>query len=187
MKKYLLVSVLFLIALMQVAMAQEMTVSGTVTDAETGETLPGVTVIIKGTTKGTVTDFDGNYLLNVEPSDVLNISFIGYKDQDILVGGSTVIDVALTLDIEELEEVVVIGYGSQKKKVVTGSIESVSAEEITATPVTRIEQALQGRAAGVQVQSQSGQPGEQPSIKIRGIGTDYNSEPLFLVDGVAVN
>lgn len=188
MRKYLLVSVLFLTALTQVAMAQEMTVSGVITDQETGETLPGVTVVIKDQpSKGTVTDFDGNYKLSVSTEDVLSVSFIGYKTETIPVGGQTVIDVALRLDVEELQEVVVIGYGVQKKKVLTGSIESVSAEEISQTPVVSVDQALQGRAAGVQLLNQSGQPGEKPAIRIRGIGTDGNADPLILVDGVAVS
>ncbi|MFY0606661.1 MAG: TonB-dependent receptor [Cyclobacteriaceae bacterium] len=167
--------------------AQERTVSGVISDGETGETLPGVTVLLKGTTNGTITDFDGNYRLSVSEGDVLVISFIGYETQEIPVGAQSIIDVSLTTDIEQLEEVVVIGYGTQKKKVLTGSIASIGSDDITSLPVLSAEQALQGQAAGVQVQTQSGQPGERPSIKIRGIGTDYNSEPLYLVDGIAVN
>ncbi|MFT6868135.1 MAG: TonB-linked SusC/RagA family outer membrane protein [Cyclobacteriaceae bacterium] len=185
MKKYLIA--LFFIPIFWCAGAQEMTVSGVITDAETGETLPGVNVLIKGTYNGTITDFDGNYRIAVGASDVLIISFIGFETQEIAVGSSTTIDISLATDIEQLEEVVVIGYGTQKKKVLTGAISSIGSDQITSTPVLRVEQALQGQAAGVQVQSQSGQPGERPSIKIRGIGTDYNSEPLYLVDGIAVN
>lgn len=163
-------------------------VTGTVTDADTGETLPGVTVLVKGQgTNGTITDFDGNYSLQVFGEDVLIYSFVGFKSVEVPVGNQLVIDVALQLDISELEEVVVIGYGVQKKKVLTGAIESVSSEEITQTPVVSVDQALQGRAAGVQLLNQSGQPGEKPSIRIRGIGTDGNSDPLILVDGIAVN
>lgn len=188
MKKYLL-AITALICGLTAFSQSGFDVSGNVKDAENGETLPGVTLLVKGSgTKGTITDFDGNFqLTDLSESDVLIVSFVGFKSQEVLVGSNTVIDINLRLDIEQLEEVVVIGYGTQKKKVVTGAIESISAEEISSTAVTRVEQALQGRAAGVQVQSQSGQPGEQPSIKIRGIGTDYNSEPLYLVDGVAVN
>jgi TonB-linked SusC/RagA family outer membrane protein len=187
MNKNLLLLILLLTMVFPWVHAQEMTVSGTVTDGETGESIPGVNLIVKGTgSRGTVTDFDGNYRLSVSATDVLIVSFIGYKTQEIAVGANTIIDVALRLDIEQLDEVVVIGYGVQKKKVLTGAIESVSAEEINSTPVISVDQALQGRAAGVQLLNQSGQPGEKPSIRIRGIGTDGNADPLILVDGIAV-
>ncbi len=188
MKKNILLLILLLTVMVPWTFAQEMTVSGTVTDGETGESIPGVNVLIKGTgSRGTVTDFDGNYRISTASSDVLIISFIGYKSQEIAVGANTIIDVALQLDIEQLDEVVVIGYGVQKKKVLTGAIESVSSDEINATPVVSVDQALQGRAAGVQLLNQSGQPGDKPSIRIRGIGTDGNADPLILVDGVAVS
>ncbi len=163
-------------------------ITGTVTDADTDETLPGVTVIVKGQAgKGSITDIDGKYQLSgMQESDVLVFSFVGFKSVEVPVKGRTTINVSLALDVSELNEVVVIGYGVQKKKVVTGSIESVSSEEINATPVVRVDQALQGRAAGVQLLNQSGQPGERPSIRIRGIGTDGNADPLILVDGIAV-
>lgn len=168
------------------AVAQR-TVSGTVTDSETGETLPGVTILQKGTSNGTITDMDGGYTLAIpEEGATLTYSFVGYKTQEIVVSSQSEINVSMTLDISELNEVVVIGYGVQKKKVLTGSIESVSSEEITSTPVVTVDQALQGRAAGVQLLNQSGQPGERPSIRIRGIGTDGNADPLILVDGIAV-
>lgn len=163
------------------------TISGTVSDGETGETLPGVTILQKGTSNGTITSMDGEYTISIpEDGATLTYSFVGYKTREVQVGDKTIIDMALDLDISELNEVVVIGYGVQKKKVLTGSIESVSSEEINSTPVVRVDQALQGRAAGVQLLNQSGQPGERPSIRIRGIGTDGNADPLILVDGIAV-
>lgn len=162
-------------------------VTGVVTE-ENGGSLPGVTVQEKGTTNGAITDIEGKYNLTVTTANPVFIySFVGFESVEVTVGNRSIIDVTLLDAVSELDEVVVIGYGIQKKKVLTGAIESVSADEIARTPIVRIDQALQGRAAGVQVLSQSGQPGERPSIKIRGIGTDYNSEPLFLVDGVAVN
>ncbi len=174
----------------------QQTINGTVTDAETGETLPGVTVMVKGKGNvGTITNFDGYYELKdnnpeqkiLTPEDVLVFSFVGFAPQEVTIGAQSTIDVALELDISELEEVVVIGYGVQKKKVVTGAIESISTEEITQTPVVSATQALQGRAAGVQMTNQSGQPGDQPNIIIRGIGTNGDATPLYLVDGMAVN
>lgn len=162
-------------------------VSGVVKDAVTGETIPGATVIVKGTNAGTITNLDGKYTISVmEDTDVVVFSFIGYKSTEITVGGKSVIDMSLEADITELSEVVVIGYGTQKKKVVTGSIASVSAKDITSTPVLRVEQALQGRTAGVQVTSLSGQPGEGLSVTIRGAGTAENSDPLYVVDGMVV-
>ena len=189
MKKYIYQYIIVLIAcfLPGIASAQEITIKGVVTDEISEEGVPGATVVVKGTTKGTVTDFDGNYSIEVEEDAILSVSFIGYLSQDINVAGRSVIDIVLEEDTKQLDEVVVIGYGTQKKKVVTGAIESLSSKDISLTPIVSADQALQGRAAGVQVVNQSGQPGEKASIKIRGIGTDYNSEPLYLVDGIAVS
>lgn len=168
-------------------LAQSTEIAGKVVDATTGEGIPGATLVVKGTTNGTITNLDGEYKMEVTPDAVLNVSFLGYVTQEVAVGSRSTIDVSLQEDITELSEVVVIGYGTQKKKVVTGAIESISPAEITQTPIVRADQALQGRTPGVQVTNQSGQPGERPSVKIRGIGTDFNSEPLYLVDGIAVN
>lgn len=182
---------LLFIALFQVCsfalLAQGVTVTGTVTD-ESGETVPGATVLLKGTSTGTVTDIEGNYSLSVNDvnNDVLVISFIGYQTMEVPVAGQTALDVIMRTDVTELEEIVVVGYGVQKKKVVTGAIASVSAEEISSTPALRVEQALQGRTAGVQVTNLSGQPGEAPTVLIRGAGTTGNSEPLYVVDGLVV-
>lgn len=185
MKKFLLVSFLTYSVII-VSFAQEQTVSGKIIDGSTQETLPGTTVQIKGTTTGTITDVEGNYQLQVADGSVLVVSFVGYATQEIAVGNQSIINVSLELDFEQLSEVVVIGYGTQKKKVVTGAIASVSAEEISATPILRVEQALQGRTPGVQVTNLSGQPGEEPTIRIRGTGSTVNSKPLYIVDGLAV-
>jgi TonB-linked SusC/RagA family outer membrane protein len=167
--------------------AQEHTVSGVVTESGTDLTIPGATVLQKGTTNGTITDIDGNYSLTVtDDQDTLQFSFIGFKTQNIPINGRTTIDVIMASDFTELDEVVVIGYGTQPKKVVTGAIATVDSKEINSIPVLRAEQAMQGRTAGVQVTQQSGQPGETPTVRIRGAGTTGDANPLYIVDGMAV-
>lgn len=167
--------------------AQSQTVNGNVIDGASGLTVPGVSVLQKGTMNGTISDIDGNYSITLtEGGDTLLFSYVGYKVIEMPIKGRLVINVTMAEDLMELEELVVIGYGVQKKKVVTGAIATVSAKEITSTPVLRIEQAMQGRTAGVQVTNQSGQPGEAPTVRIRGIGTTMNSEPLYVVDGLPV-
>ncbi|RAV98892.1 SusC/RagA family TonB-linked outer membrane protein [Pseudochryseolinea flava] len=157
-------------------------VSGQVND-EAGKPMPGVNILVKGTTNGTTTDVNGGYALTVDNADaVLLFSFIGYQSQEIQVGAKTVIDVSLQPDLETLSEIVVVGYGTQKKASVTGAISSVSAKEINAQPVVNVGQALQGRVAGVTV-TNNGSPGEAPLVRIRGIGTINNANPLFVVDG----
>lgn len=166
---------------------QTHTVKGTITDSKTGLTIPGTTVVEPGTSNGTISNMDGIYTLSVSSPDAkLEFSFIGYKTKAVDVDGKSVVDVVLEEETSELEEIVVIGYGVQKKKVVTGSIASVDAEQISETPILRIEQAMQGRTAGVQVTNMSGQPGEAPTVRIRGAGTTGNAEPLYIVDGMAV-
>lgn len=160
----------------------EILVSGRVMD-EQANPIPGANILIKGTTLGTSTDSDGKFAINVpDPSSVLVISFIGYLSKEIQVGAQTEISVVLVSDIKQLSEVVVVGYGTQKKASVTGAISSVSAKEITAQPVVNVSQALQGRIAGVMVVN-NGSPGEAPVIRIRGVGTINNASPLFVVDG----
>jgi TonB-linked SusC/RagA family outer membrane protein len=183
--KYL--SIILTILLSGNLFAQDIEVSGIVRDAETGESLLGATVLEKGTGNGTVTDFEGFYTLMISgQSDTLVIAYTGYKNSEILINGRTVIDVDLNVSASELDEIVVIGYGRQKKKVVTGAIASVSSEEITSTPILRAEQAMQGRTPGVQVTNLSGQPGDPPTVRIRGAGTTGNASPLYIVDGLAV-
>lgn len=165
--------------------AQVQRVSGTVTDTETGEALPGVTIILKGTTNGTITDLDGNYTLSVDsPDPVLVFSFVGYETQEVPLEGRSVVNLGLTLDIQALDEVVVIGYGTQKKSVVTGAIAKVDANVLKRSRDLRIEQALQGKAAGVMIMNNSGQPGDNLTIRIRGTGTNGDPDPLFIIDGL---
>ncbi len=160
------------------------TLTGTVTDAA-NVPVPGVNVIIKNTTTGTSTDFDGNYSINVKKGDVLEFSSLGYSKNSVTITGQKTLDVSLAEDASLLEEVVVVGYGSQKKSDITGSVSSVKSEDLTAFPVLNAEQALQGRAAGVVVQSNNGgEPGAPISIKIRGnTSINASSSPLIVVDG----
>ena len=167
--------------------AQSISVSGIITDAETGETIPGAAILEKGTTHGTVSDFDGNYeFTTMGENDTIIFSFLGFDDFEGAINGRTNIDVALRMAANELTEIIVVGYGRQKKIVVTGAIANISAEEINSTPTLRVEQALQGRTPGVQVTNLSGQPGEEPTVRVRGTGTTGNSKPLYIVDGMAV-
>ncbi|MGB3776684.1 MAG: TonB-dependent receptor [Leeuwenhoekiella sp.] len=164
--------------------AQE-TVTGTVTD-NTGP-LPGANVIVKGTTNGTTTDFDGNFSLNNVPGDAtLVFSYVGFNPLEVGVDNRTSITVTLEENSTALEDVVVIGYGTQSRAAVTGAISSVSSEEISSLPVATADQALQGRAAGVSVIN-SGSPGVAPEVRIRGLGTPNNNSPLYVIDGVISN
>lgn len=165
----------------------EKTIRGKVTDAESGDELPGVNVLAKGTTTGTVTDIEGNYSLTVaDDINVLVFSSVGYVSQEVPINGQNTINVQLTSDIQSLSEVVVIGYGTQERSEVTGAVSSVSAEEISRQPVSGLDEALQGRAAGVQVTPSTGQPGAPININIRGIGSFGNTSPLYVIDGVPV-
>lgn len=166
---------------------QTLKVSGLVTDATTGEPLPGVNITVKGTTMGTISDVAGKYSLEVNNSNaVLEFSFVGYNVESVPVSGKSVVDVNLIPDIKALEEVVVIGYGTVKRTDLTGSVTSISSKDISETNVTNIDQALQGRMAGVQVSSKGGKPGANMSIRIRGLNSTRNNDPLYVIDGIAV-
>lgn len=164
---------------------QEKTVSGIVTSSADGGVLIGVSVVVKGTTNGTVTDFDGNYSLNARNGETLVFSYIGYQKQEIIVESQTVINIALAEDYEMLDEVVVVGYGVQKKKLVTGATVQVKGDNIAKLNTTNPLQALQGQTPGVSIASTSGQPGSDMKVSIRGLGTVGNANPLYLIDGVA--
>ena len=167
------------------AFSQGRSVTGVVTSADENSGIPGVTVVEKGTQNATFTDIDGRYTLSVASDNaVLTFSFIGYVNQDKVVGSEASIDVTLIPDIESLDEAIVMGYGNQKRSKISGAVGTISTKEITSLPVLRTEQALQGRAAGVQVTQNSGQPGSTQSIRIRGTGSLNNAEPLFVVDGI---
>ena len=173
---------LLTLTFMSTAFAQEKTISGNVSD-DTGP-LPGVSIIIKGTTKGTETDFDGNYAIQAKVGDVLVFSFVGMTTQERKVGNQNVINVKMVTD-NVLEEVIVVAYGTTTKEAFTGSASIVGAEELVARNVTSPIAAIEGKATGVQFTSTNGQPGSSPSIVIRGVGTlNGSSDPLFIVDGV---
>lgn len=174
--------------LFQVSYAQDRTISGTVA-SDDGTALPGVSVIVKGTTIGTVTDIDGKYTLSVPAgSNTLVFSFIGYVSGEAEINGRTSIDVLMTSDTKQLSEVVVVGYGTQLKQEVTGNIAKVSSADLTNVPVATIESAMQGRASGVYINQGSGKLGAGMSIRIRGASSvSASNQPLYVVDGIIVN
>jgi len=157
-------------------------VTGTVTDAK-GEPLLGVNVVVKGTTNGTITDLDGKYSLEVEPNSILVVSYIGYVSQQIPASGE-VVNVTLKEDTQNLDEVVVVGYGTQQKKDITGSVAVVDTKDLLASSGSSATQQLQGKAAGVYI-GQSGSPGSQSMVRIRGINTVNDNGPLYVIDGVS--
>src|SRR5688572_27502789 len=166
------------------ALAQTL-VSGKVINQMDNQGLPGVSIVVKGTSQGTVTDANGDYIIsNLAGDAVLVFSFIGYMTEEIPVNGQTRIDVSMQMSIEELSEIVVVGYGSVKKSDVTGSVVKVTADQIVAMPVQNTIQALQGRASGLDVTSNS-RPGEMGTIRIRGARSlTANNDPLYVVDGI---
>ena len=177
-------SLTLLFAFSSLAVWSQQTVTGTVSDND--GPLAGASVVVKGTTRGVSTDFDGNYTIEAGADETLQFSYIGYAAQEIVVGTQSQINVTLETD-NQLDEVVVIGYGTQRKSDLTGSVSSVSAEDVAALPVSRVDQALQGRAAGVQVTQVSGAPGAATSIRVRGGNSITGSnEPLWVIDGIIV-
>ncbi len=162
---------------------QERQVSGTILDGINNSPLPGVSILVKGTNTGTVSDVDGKYSLSVGDTDVLIFSFIGYENQEITVGNRSIIDLTLEVDVTQLQEIVVTGYASQQKKDLTGSVGIVGAKELNAIPLGNVSNQLQGRVAGVTVLG-SGEPGETSKVRIRGFGSFLNNDPLYVVDGV---
>lgn len=165
--------------------AQDVRVSGKVTSEN--ESLPGVTVLVEGTQAGTVTDVNGNFSVSVDPNGTLIFSMIGYRTEKIPVGGRSSINVTLTEDVESLEEVVVVGYGTVKKSDLTGSVSSIKGESIKEFPVTSVDQAIQSRAPGVQVTQASSAPGGGVSVRVRGSNSiNSGSEPLYVVDGFPI-
>lgn len=182
----LLASVGLLLVLTHVAAFAQRVVSGSVKEAS-GSPVPGVNVVKKGTTNGVVTDADGKFTIEASDDDVLVISFIGYTTQEVRVGNQTSMQITLAEDVSTLSEVVVVGYGVQKKSDLTGALSSVSAESLSGSVTASVDQALQGRVSGVQVTQNSGQPGGAVSIRIRGTTSlTQSSEPLYVIDGIQV-
>jgi TonB-linked SusC/RagA family outer membrane protein len=164
---------------------QDRTVTGTIRDAAQNTPLIGATIQIRGTTLGTVTDIDGNFELTIpEGSEILVFSYVGYISQEVEIGERSNFEIQLQEDIQRLDEVVVIGYGTQKKTDLTGAVATVSGDELARESVAGLDQALQGRAAGVHVTQSSGRPGAPINVTIRGVGTVNNTEPLYVVDGI---
>lgn len=182
--KSILLSIPLLLFSVALFAQNNITVSGTVTD-NLGTPLPGASIILKSTTTGTQTDFDGNYTLSNLPGDgTLIFSYIGFSSQEVPINGRTIINISLQEDTQVLDEVVIVGYGTQKKSDLTSSIVSMDTENLEKIPTGQLMQAVQGQAAGVQISS-LGSPGESPEIIIRGLNSVYgDSTPLFVVDGV---
>ncbi len=186
MKKKLLVLMMIGGLFPSLLLAQK-TVSGKVTDVLDGMPLPGVNILVKGTTLGTVTDFDGNYTISVAEDATLVFSFVGYQSEELLVGNQTVINIQMSQDVTQLGEIVVVGYGVQTKREVTGSISKVGGEELQSISVPSFEAALQGKAAGVQVIQGSGTAGSASMIRVRGIASlSAGGDPLYVVDGIPI-
>ena len=164
--------------------AQTVTVSGTVTDNEGGEALPGVTVLEKGTTNGTPTDVDGKYTINVEANSTILFSFVGFTTQEVQINGRSQLDVVLVTDVTALDEIIVVGYSTQNRQDLTGAVSSVNVENIQKLPGADVSSLLQGQIAGVISTPGSGAPGSAPIIRIRGLGTIGDNNPLFVIDGI---
>ena len=179
-------ALLLSVFMMQSGFAQEQSqsITGNVKSGDDGMSVPGATVAIEGTKTATSTDFDGNFKLDAKTGNVIVISFMGFKTQRITVGTQKTIAVTLQTEAADLKEVVVIGYGSQKKTLVTNAVTQVSGENLAKTNTTNALQALQGQAAGIQITSTSGQPGEGLNVVIRGVGSTAGSSPLYVVDGI---
>ena len=164
------------------------TITGQVTDADNGDALIGVNVIVKGTSRGTITDLDGNYSLEADPSDVLVFSYTGYRDVEVEVGNQTLINLTLSTDVSQLDEVVVVGYGTRKKSHNTGAIAQIGGDEVAAIQAARVDDALAGKLPGVLIQNQDGAPGADPKIQIRAASSiSGDSNPLIVVDGYPIS
>ncbi|RIV70464.1 SusC/RagA family TonB-linked outer membrane protein [Flagellimonas aequoris] len=185
--KFMYMLVPFLVLCMSFSFAQEKTISGNVTDQQ-GLPLPGVSIIVVGTSNGTQTDFDGNYSINASTGDVLRFSYVGQKTVERTVGASTSMNVIMEEDAQALEEVIVMGYATKSKADVTGSTVQLDSKQIEQIPVATVDQALQGKVAGLSITGDSGTPGSTTDIRIRGISSiTAGNDPLYVIDGVPMN
>jgi len=186
--KRLLVLFAFLVSASVMLYSQGVQITGTVTDAENGEALPGVSVVVKGTTIGAVTDFEGNFNISVPSAESLLVfSFVGMESQTIAVGTSTTIDVLMTVDAIKMDEVVVIGYGTSTREANTGAVTILDEDVLKDVPELSFDKMLAGKAAGVQVTATSGQPGASSQIRIRGTSSlNAGNDPLYVVDGIPI-
>ena len=190
MKKSILLGFMLVLAYsFSESLAQDRTVSGKVTSVEDESALPGVNVILKGSTSGTVTDIDGNYSLSVPSTGgILVFSFIGLASEEVEIGTRSVIDLQMTADVKQLSEVVVVGYGTQSKRNLTGSVSSISGDDLMTVPVPTFQGALQGKAAGVNISQASGTLGAPITVRVRGTGSvNASNQPLFIVDGIPIS
>ncbi|MGC1204431.1 MAG: SusC/RagA family TonB-linked outer membrane protein, partial [Flavobacteriaceae bacterium] len=186
--KTIINSLLFFLLLAPVYIFGQTSVTGTVTEQSTSIPLPGVNVVIKGTSIGTATDFDGNYRIEVNNGDVIVFSYIGYQSQEITYTGQSKLEVQLTEDAAQLDEIVIIGYGTVKKEDLTGSVDVISSKDFNQGAVMSPDQLLQGKAAGVRITSAGGQPDAAPNIRIRGGSSlSGNNSPLIVIDGVPLD
>lgn len=183
MKKFFTTTMFFMLVGLGLSVAQSKTVSGKIID-DTGETLPGVNIIEKGTSNGTTTDLEGNFSLSVSEGAIIVFSYIGYDPVERTVGNASVMDITLTADFSQLSEVIVVGYGTVKKSDLTGSVSTIDTKETFKAPTANLGNSLQGRASGVQVTSTNGTPGAGASIRIRGGNSiTAGNEPLYVIDG----
>jgi len=168
--------------------AQGLQIKGVVTSADDGQPVPGLSVVVKGTTTGILTDINGYYSLdNVPVNSTIVFSFVGMKTREIVVTESAAYDIVMASDMELIDEIVVVGYGTQKKSLVTGAIAKVDGDDLRKSADMRVTQALQGKTAGVVITANSGQPGSQISVRIRGAGTNGDAEPLYIIDGLPMS
>ncbi|SFE60225.1 SusC/RagA family TonB-linked outer membrane protein [Thermophagus xiamenensis] len=181
-----IIGIIFLLMWTILVSAQQITVTGRVTSAYDGNPIPGVSIVEKGTTNGTISLVDGTYTLTLPEGATMLFTFIGMKPVEVIADQS-IINVVMEEEVTGLEEIVVVGYGVQKKSVVTAAISSVSAEDLEKNTPSRIEDVLKGKVSGVQITQSSGQPGSDSKVRIRGVGTINNSEPLYIIDGMAVD
>ena len=180
---------LFLVAMLSFSFsyAQQKTITGKVTDADTGEPLPGVTIIVQGTTTGTITNFDGDYTIRVESGKTLVFSFVGYLRQEVQIDNQTNLNISLNTDTEQLEEVVIVGYGIQKKREIVGSIAKVDGKDIGDKLASSFEATLAGQAPGVSVTTGSGMAGSSSIVRVRGVASINSAgDPLYVVDGIPI-
>lgn len=184
--KLFILTLVFCLGLNSITLGQTQEVSGVVISGEDNLPLPGVSILVKGTTTGTVTDIDGKFALNVNgPADVLVFSFIGFTPMEVTIGSKTTFDINLLPDTKSLEEIIVVGYGEQKKETITGSIATVKGEELAKSPALNLSNSIAGRMAGVVAVNRSGEPGNDGSgIRIRGSNSLGNNSALVVIDGI---
>ena len=181
-----LISIVLLLSISWISYAQsKVKVKGKVVD-EKGEVVPGASIVLKGTTRGIVTDVNGDFVLEVpDNKSILVVSYLGYEPQEVQVGNKTTLDIVLSSKVNELDQLVVIGYGTQRKSDLTGSVSSIKRDQLLERPAASLNQALTGRMAGVQVNNNSGRPGGRTTVRVRGFSSiNSSNNPLYVVDGV---